>query len=122
MLPKPQVMTAAELGAYMFRHHRGVGNKIPNDQIAARLGFTDLGTNGRDGLPNSKAFTDLANKALEQGIPIIYNSTGYFYALNRSDFDYLIHDCEAHVRDLIVARDAALIGRRLILFDDEDER
>ena len=113
-------MTAAELGAYMFRYHRGVGNEIPADQIAARLGFTDLGTTGRDGLPNSKAFTDLVGEALEQRIPITYNSAGYFYALKRSDFDYPLHDWQAQVRDLIEAAARLTYGSWQV--DDEDER
>ena len=102
MLPKPHVMTTAELGAYMFKHHSGPANAIPHHEIAARLGFTDLG-----------AFTELADKAVEERIPIIYNSAGYFYALNQSDFDYIMDDCKAHVRDWTKTVDAAVKCRDL---------
>lgn len=114
-------MTTTELGEYMREHHAGVANAEPNRVIAQRLGFDDLGTNGREHLPNSGAFTELCNQALEEGIPIIPGPDGYFYALNRSEFDHFIHHAEALIADWTRKLAAAIRARGLVhndfLFD-----
>ncbi len=81
----------------MMRSFNGPDNAKPNNVIARRLGYTDFGTNGRQGIASSRSFTELVERMQRAGYPITRNSDGYFYANNPEHFDFEIHDCESRL-------------------------
>ena len=78
----------------MSQEFLGPENAKPNGVCATRFGFTDHGTNGRDGVRSSKAFTELVQRAQMAGYPVTWNDDGYFYATDPSHFEFAENHAE----------------------------